>query len=245
MTVRSTKAVTFGAVVALVGALLIWGALAPLTERRDADGYYMSDALMVDRPSHAVVSGDIGILRGRYETVTESSVVLALVAEPDDVRMKGVASGSEELFMGIAPSSDVEEYLDGIAHDEITDWEADRASIRGVEYTTYEGTGTPDPPGAETIWVESVAGTGLQTLDWTIESGDWTAVIMNADGSSGVSAEVAFGAAPDDVVAIAWVTFSIGIAALIVGGLLLYRGFRPRVRDSTTSPGEARTGQTS
>jgi hypothetical protein len=91
--------------------------------------------------------------------------------------------------------------------------------------------------------VTSVAGTGLQTLDWTIESGDWTAVIMNADASSGVSAELAFGAAPSNIDAITWTTLTVGLISLIGGGLLLYRGLRRRDRDSTSLPADSRNEQ--
>ena len=243
MTGRSTTAIVFGAVAAFVGLVLIFGATGPVGEYRDADGFYMSDPFTVDRPPHAIVTGDIDILRGRYDTLTEGSVVLAFVSDPDDVRMQGVASGPNALFMGIAPTSAVDEYLSGAAHDEIIDWSADLAAIIDVEYTTHQGTGTPGPPGTETFWVTSVAGTGLQTLDWTIETGDWTAVIMNADASSGVTAELAFGAAPSNIDAITWTTLTVGLIALIGGGLLFYRGLRRRDRDSTSLPADSRNEQ--
>lgn len=245
MTGRNTKTVVIvlGAVVALFGVVLLFGAIAPLTEHRDADGFYMSAPSTFARPSHAIVTGDIDILRGRYETVIESSVVLAFVADPDDVRMQGTASGPNELFMGIAPTTAVDEYLDGVAHDEITGWEADRGDIVDVEYTTHQGTVPPNAPGTETFWVTSVSGTGTQTIDWTIESGDWTAVIMNADASAGVTTELAFGAAPSNITAIAWTTLVVGLIGLIGGGLLLYRGLRRQDRDSTPLPIDSRNEQ--
>ncbi len=234
MTGRNSKTMVMvlGALVALAGLLLVFGAIAPLTEHRDADGYYMSAPSTVDRPSHAIVARDIDILRGRYETVVESSVVLAFVGDPADVRMQGVAS-EPALFMGIARTTAIDEYLAGVAHDEITGWEADRADIIDLEYTTHRGTAPPGPPGTETFWVTSVSGTGLQTLDWTIESGDWSAVIMNADASAGVTAELAFGAAPSNIDAIAWTTLTAGLISLIGGGLLMYSGLR-RGGDSTS-----------
>lgn len=176
------------------------------------------------------VSGDVDLLRGRWETLVEDSL-LEFMDEPDDVRMQGTVSGPNELFLGIAPTSAVDEYFSGIAHDEITDWNADLARINEVEYTTHQGTAPPGPPGTEGYWVTSVAGTGTQTLDWTIEPGDWTTVIMNADASPGITAEVAFGAAPSsDIQAIAGTTLAIGAVALIGGGILLYVGVSDRDR---------------
>ena len=151
--------------------------------------------------------------------------------------------------MGIAPTSAVDEYLGGAAHDEITDWNANLAAITELEYTTHQGTAPPGPPGTEGFWVASVEGTGLQTLDWTIEPGDWTAVIMNADASPGVSAELAFGAAPSsNINAIAWTSLTVGLVALIGGGLLLFLGLRNRGRDSASpragSPDEQPVAET-
>jgi hypothetical protein len=80
--------------------------------------------------------------------------------------------------------------------------------------------------------VTSVAGTGIQTLDWTIESGDWTTVVMNADASPGVRAELAFGALPPSSIdAVAWTTLTVGAIALIGGGLLLFFGVRRSTRN--------------
>ncbi|MEA2003101.1 MAG: hypothetical protein U9N84_14595 [Actinomycetota bacterium] len=224
MTGRSNTAIALGAIGALVGVVLILGGMGPMGEYRDADGFYMSDPLTVDRPSHAIVSGDVDLLRGRWETLVEDSL-LGFMSEPDDIRMQGALSGPNELFLGIAPTSAVDEYLSGVAHDEITDWNADLAAINEVEYTTHQGTTPPDPPDTEGFWVTSVVGTGTQTLDWTIEPGEWTAVIMNADAAPGITADVAFGAKPSsDIQAIAGTTLAIGAVALLGGGLLLYLG---------------------
>lgn len=231
MTSRTT--IVIGAVAVAVGAVLVFGSMGAVGEYRDADGYYMSDPLAVDRPSHAIVSSDVDLLKGRWETLTEGLSVVGFVSEPDEVRMQGTSSGPDALFMGIGPTSAADEYLGGVTHDEVTDWNANIAAINEVEYTTRQGTATPGPPGSETFWVTSVAGTGQQTLDWTIEPGDWTAVIMNADASAGVSVEVAFGALPtSNINAIAGTALVAGLIALIGGGLLLFFGLRRSSRDS-------------
>ena len=58
-----------------------------------------------------------------------------------------------------------------------------------------------------------VSGSGEQTLEWEPEEGDWQLVLMNADGSRGVSSELAIGAELDSVL---W----IGIGLLVAGALL-------------------------
>ncbi|MFW2384038.1 MAG: hypothetical protein ACN4GZ_19960 [Acidimicrobiales bacterium] len=108
------------------------------------------------------------------------------VSPPDDVRVEGVATGSDPLFIGIAPADAAAGYLDGVTHDEITDWGSRADDITDVVYTRNEGATDPAAPGSKGFWVASVSGSGDQTLDWTIQSGEWAVVIMNADGSPGV-----------------------------------------------------------
>ena len=69
------------------------------------------------------------------------------------------------------------------------------------------------PPAEQSFWDESFTGSGEQTLEWAPEEGDWRVVLMNADGSRGVSAEMRIGAKLDSLL---W----IGIGLLVVGGLL-------------------------
>jgi hypothetical protein len=238
VTDRRTKAIGFGVVAVVVGLLLVWGGLTPLSQTRDADGYLMSDALTVDRPSHAVISNDVGLLRGHYDCAGEETLILGF-STPDEVRMRGVASGPDALFMGIAPADAVAGYLDGVAHDEITDWDCDVDDIKPVEYTRREGTAVPGAPDAERFWVRSTSGTGEQTLDWTIESGDWAVVIMNADASTGLSADLRFGAlAPSNLDTLAWTSFAVGLIALVGGGVLLYLGVRRWSPRPTAGPGD-------
>jgi hypothetical protein len=159
-----------------------------------------------------VVTDDVELLR--WNTMPE------FISTPDDVRVEGVAAGSETLFMGIAPADAVAGYLDGVAHDEITDWDSTQDDITEVVYARNEGTTEPAAPETKDFWVASVSGSGEQTLDWTIESGEWALVIMNADGSPGVSADVRFGVATPSVL------FPIGLASLIVGLVALVGGAR-------------------
>ncbi|MEN8235251.1 MAG: hypothetical protein ABFR89_10060 [Actinomycetota bacterium] len=230
MTGLKTAAIVVGAVVAILGVFVLAMA-SPPTERRDADGYYMDDLVTFDRPSRAIVVDDIDILKGLYGPLADDAFLLFVIADPVDLRMQGVASGPDTLFMGVAPTSAVDAYLDGVAHDEITDLErhSESKQIQDVHYTTHEGTRTPGAPGTETFWVTSVAGTDPLTLDWTVEPGDWTAVIMNADASNGVTADLAFGAAAaTDIDPIARIASTVALIALIGGGLLLLYGLLRR-----------------
>ena len=159
-----------------------------------------------------MVTDDVELLR--WTTMPE------FVSPPDDIRVEGGATGSDALFMGIAPADAVAGYLDGVAYDEITAWESRADDITDVVYTRNEGATDPAAPGTTGIWVASVSGGGEQTLDWRIETGEWALVIMNADGSPGVSADVRFGVATLSVL------FPIGLASLVVGLVALIGGGR-------------------
>ena len=69
-------------------------------------------------------------------------------------------------------------------------------------------------PGDSDIWTASASGTGDQQLTWDATSGDWVVVLMNADGSRDVAADVAVGAT---VPALGWLVAGL----LAVGGVLL------------------------
>ncbi len=210
---RRTKVIGFGTGLVVVGLVLIYNfGLASLLHSPQFREYNLTDPLTIEVSSRAVVTDDVELLR--WNTMPE------FVSPPDDVRVEGVAAGSETIFMGIAPADAVDGYLDGVAHDEITAWASRADDITDLVYTRNEGATDPAAPETEDFWVASVSGSGEQTLDWTIESGEWALVIMNADGSPGVSADVRFGVATLSVL------FPIGLVSLVVGLVALIGGGR-------------------
>jgi hypothetical protein len=108
----------------------------------------------------------------------------------------------------------VETYFDGVAHDEVRDLEFDPFS---VEYRRFPGGEPPGPPGEQTFWAASASGSGEQSATWRAESGEWTIVVMNADASRGVSADVSAGAEAGFLL---W----LAIGLLVAGALVLVGG---------------------
>ncbi|MCP4963418.1 MAG: hypothetical protein GY925_29640 [Actinomycetia bacterium] len=202
----------FGTGLVVVGLVLVYNfGLASLLHSPVFREHNLTDPWTVEVSSSAVVT-DSELLA--WNTMPE-------FVSPDDIRVEGVAAGSEALFMGIAPADAVAGYLDGVAHDEIVEWDASGdGSLDYVVYTRNEGATDPAAPEVEDFWVASVSGSGEQTVDWTIESGEWALVIMNADGSPGVSADVRFGVATLSIL------FPIGLASLVVGLVALISGGR-------------------
>jgi hypothetical protein len=218
--------VGFGVGLALVGLVLVWNGFAALTVEGSDGGYELTDPLTISVSSRAVVSNDVELLRGDYQCYSDLTPIYWFYSTPDEVRVRGVATGSETLFMGIAPADAAARYLDGVVHDEITiEWDcfgfATEIEDEDVVYTRIEGTAYPAAPGTEGFWVASVSGSGEQTLDWTIQSGEWALVIMNADGSPGVSADVQLGVqVPSGFGPIGLASLVVGLPAA-TGGILL------------------------
>ena len=127
--------------------------------------------------------------------------------------VKVTAESSTPVFVGIARTTDADAYLADVEHATLTDF-------RGGD-PVYDTTGTTAPAAAPTdtdIWVARSSGTGIQQVVWPVKNGDWSVVVMNADGSRRVSADVAGGAtvpALDWLVPTLLVAAGLGLAASI------------------------------
>jgi hypothetical protein len=59
-----------------------------------------------------------------------------------------------------------------------------------VDYDRAPGKGHPAAPASQHFWAASAQGCQTQTLTWDVADGDWSVVVMNADGSAGMDARV-------------------------------------------------------
>jgi hypothetical protein len=88
-----------------------------------------------------------------------------------------------------------------------------------------------------------VSGTGPQQLTWTPADGDWTVVVMNADGSAGVSVEASIGATVPALRGLAWGVLIAGVFLTVVGLLVVALAVRRRpVAPSYGYPGQVPPG---
>jgi hypothetical protein len=182
--------VSLGVLAGGVGALVIdW------TQRED--GFVTSPRHTYSTPTYALVS----------ETADLDGPGWAWEDLVGTVRIQG--RSDDPVFLGIGPDSDVERYLDGVAHEVVHDIGHDDDD----EDDRRPGGAPATPPGEQTFWAASAQGTGEVNLDWDPENGRWAVVVMNADGSRFVDATLSIGAELD---ALPWVG-----AALLGIGLLL------------------------
>ena len=216
-------ALVFGVGGVLAGLLIVPSAAAVLSVER-VDDFVTTDGYTFERSSSAIVSEDIDIL------TDAPAAVVDVFADPVEIRISGRSTDGGPLFLGIAPTEDVDAYLDGVAHDEIGNITFEGEKVTDVVYNRRSGTATPAAPATQGFWEVSVAGGDVQTLEWDIETGNWTVVVMNADGSPGLEAELDFGFKISNLGAIAWSVLGFGVFSIVLGSFLVYRAVRPTSR---------------
>jgi len=167
---------------AAVGTVL--GGLGLLTAHsfgRDDDGFYSARLDDFVSSGAAIRSDDLD-LNGD----PGPEWVLDRVDATVRIEAESVAPGGE-VFIGIADIAELDAYLDGVAHEVVTD-----VDNRTPKFDSQPG-GPAPAPAEKAFWVASAAGSGSQRLEWKVESGDWTAVLMNSDGSVGIAHRVEVG----------------------------------------------------
>ena len=199
--------------VLLVSGLGLAGAAVAVTVvdqgARDEDGFLMSDAESFDSPSSAIASRSL-----RLHTDAPGDFLPSRLL--GDARLVAVPGGDEDLFLGIGSTSDVEGFLRGVEHETVTGLEDGEP-----ELAAHAGAEPAGSPTRETFWVAEDSGSGELTITWDLAEGDWTVVLMNADGSSAVSAEVAVGAELPGLDDAARVLGVLSVLAVVAGVVLV------------------------
>jgi hypothetical protein len=186
-------------VAAVLGVLVLAGGVTAIwadTSKRSDNGYFSAHAHSYQTGTRAIAT----------ENITVGSYVPTWLA--GKVRLD--VSGGKPLFVGIAPKATVDNYLARVRHTEATKLGLDPFR---VTYVDHAGTVDPGRPAGEPFWAAAVSGTH-SPLEWKLRSGNWSIVVMNADGSPDVAATIGVGV---KVPALLWA----GIGLSLLGGALL------------------------
>src|SRR5262249_6763348 len=97
-----------------------------------------------------------------------------------------------------------------------------------VQYQRHSGRAPLVRPAALSIWRTKAIGAGAQTINWPLESGHWSAVVMNADGSSPVAVDARLAAQVSYLLWIVAGLFVLGGLSLLGGGALVYSDIRTK-----------------
>jgi hypothetical protein len=222
--------VVFGSILLLIGLAVLAGGGALIwadAAKRDDQGYFTTSKDHVRTATYALASDDLDIGEDGPGWLVDNG---------DLARIRIRATSGKPVFLGIGRSRDVSRFLTGTSF----------AVVRDVHYDPFDvevrpafpANGRPRDPAAQGFWVASASGAGTQTVTWDVEGGSWSALLMNVDGSRGVSADVDLG------VRISWLIWAaVGIVAfgalLVAGGgaMIFFGARRPGGAVAVAAPG--------
>jgi hypothetical protein len=194
----------FSSIGALIGLVMLLGGLALVAAYafgRDDDGYFSTDNEGLRTPAYALTAEGLD-LGGDPADWAPSDLL-------GTVRITVESATERPVFAGIAPTDEVDGYLGGVAHSEVTDF-----SDGSPTYEAHRGASPQTRPGAQDFWIAQSEGPGQQRVEWDAEGGDWSVVVMNADATRGVAVEAEAGAK------VGWVLW-VGLGLAVVGLVLL------------------------
>lgn len=222
-------ALVIGCLIGVIGLGVLAGGLVGTVAHataRDDDGFFRADAADLTTSTAGFASESVDLNRNvGWMTDRGDLATVSLSVQP--------GSSGKEIFTGIGPSADVAAYLSGVAYERLVDF----SSSTDITLERQEGDASASPPGEQTFWVVETTTATAEPLTWTVESGDWTAVIMNADGSSGVDASVEVGVKIDWLLPVAIGAIIIGAILLAGGTLIAVFAVRGSRRDALPPPG--------
>ncbi len=207
-------------VLIVVGSLVGLLALALLA---GGGGVLWADKSQTDKAGYFTTSKH-HFATGTYAITHEGVDVNDVYLHPATVRVRATAASPDRpIFVGIARTSALQSYLAGVGHTELTD--LDYRPFH-ASYSTKTGTAPPARPASQRFWETSASGPGTQSVSMKVKEGDWSLVVMNADGGKAVAADVDFGA---KISHLGWLTvglFGGGGILLALGVLLVVLGSR-------------------
>ena len=183
---------------------------------RDDAGYFSTTVTGLHTRTAALVDRELPV------TVDPGVPVRLLDGLDPRVRLRvAAADGNGPLFVGIGPVADVDRYLATVAHENVV-----RVSGSGAPlYDSRPGDQIAPDPATQTFWAAQATGPGPPTLTWTVASGRWAVVVMNADGTPGVAVDTAeVGIRSGLVLPLAFTLLGVGVLLSTLAAFLIIRG---------------------
>jgi hypothetical protein len=207
------------------GAVLLWG-----DSKKDAHGYLSTGKDHYAASTYALASDNLDVNLDGAGWIMDRDHL-------GNVRLAVKSRAGTPVFVGIARTSEVSHYLHSTSYTSLTD--VDYSPFR-PSYRDHGGDRRPALPAEQTFWAASAHGSGTQTVAWDLEDGDWSIVVMNADGSRGVDTRISAGATVPFLGTLGWVSLGGALVLLITAGTLLYLGLQtprpPNAHDVTLQP---------
>lgn len=214
-------AIVLGSLLALPSLAMIFGGgvvtVASAIERGD-DGYFDATLDRLSTATPAITTGDLD-----FRSDPGPEWVLDYLDVSVRFQLTG-AAGDADLFLGIGPQTSVDAFLAGVGHDEVREIRTGS----GLTYNNVPGDQVASIPTDQDFWVVSASGTGDQVVEWDVTEGNWVVVLMNADGSAGILADVTVGVRSGAILAIGIVLLIGGVVVLAVAVSIIVVAARRR-----------------
>jgi hypothetical protein len=224
-----TGATIAGAVMLVLATILavvaagLWAAKEALP---DDDGFFTTPTASCKVATYAITSAPLVLHVDDMGSMTPASML-------GDARVSVASRDESEIFVGVASTSSVETYLDGVAHTTMAPENA--FGDRHLAVCAASGGHAPAArPASLPIWTTYSQGQGEHIISWPFEEGDWTVVIMRADATRGLDVKVN-AAATIPAIGLALPTLLIVAGVLLLFGLSLLVGSRSTPADDATS----------
>jgi len=188
----------------------------------DEDGFITSDPATIDLPGYAIVLEDIEFdvdpmawkwMQGRGELLK-----FKIITESNDP--------GKEIFIGVARESDLSPYLQDLEYQRVIDMDFDEENYDLVfsadDFRLHTGGPPSAPPAVHSYWVVHTSSADEQELIWEPLAGTYNVVVMNADGSEGIDADIRVGASMPFFGSIADILIYVGLFVGAIGVLMLY-----------------------
>lgn len=188
----------------------------------DEEGYIMSNTKRIQVSSYGVVVEDMDIdidpVALRWFENRGGFLSFKMTTESNNPE--------KAIFVGVARKADAYSYIEPMEYHNIVDydfgWEPGTSGSSQPQYMLHPGDAPTAPPTVHSYWIVQGAASGPQTIVWEPEAGNYYLVLMNADGSRNVDADIKLGV---EVPFFAGLGNILLTAGLFVGGiavLMLY-----------------------
>jgi hypothetical protein len=212
----------------IAGGVLLWG-----NSKKDDAGY-------VSTSTHRLHTSTYAITTDNLDVNLDAPGWLVNHDRFGHIRIEANSRSAKPVFVGVAPTRDVARYLANTAHSAVTDIDDGPFRSFHVTYRDQDGHRHPAAPIRQRFWAASADGTGAQAMTWKVRDGNWSIVVMNADGSAGVNAGISAGANVPFLAPAGWISLGGGLVLLAAAaGLLVFGSRTPR----QTRPDRADTPQ--
>lgn len=202
----------------IIGALLILlGIGLTIAGGLGVAGFGTSGTLQANSPplqtspdSYAIVADIVGVDAGFPGSSSLGEITIGAETQ-----------SAQQLFVGYALRSDVNDYLAGVGFDAV----AQRSG--GWETRVIPGVSVPGEPAEQDFWLGEAVGSTASVQFAAPTGGDISVVVMNSDVKPGVTAELFVGYESDVVFPASVGSIVLGAVLVIVGLILVIRRAKP------------------